>query len=553
MLVTDGEDLTGEGLDAAEEAAARGIEVHVLGMGTEVGGKIPDGMGGFVVDPESGEEVVSRLESESLERIADATGGVYLQAKGRVLPLEELYRRAIQPMEGRDVVDGKERVPRDRYQWPLAAAILAGLLAGAMRDAGRRRRPVRGVARAIAGAARRSRRGAANAALVLIALSAAGCSEGGNGLEPWDGTLGEAVDAMEERVEMSAHDDALLVADRVLAPTRAARLRQDLDRWTRGASEDLLDPLTDALDIVGIAALTQAERAEVEFARGVVLHDAARSQGVDPEAAAERLSGAREAFGRAVGAGGEARGPALEALATIALQEAEALRLEIPAVARAAGVPPAPDAGEKKDGPDPIDVARAAYLKARARYAECFAAGHGSDDARANSDLCIRRLRELDELEDQEQQDDPQDQESESDESEQDDESQQDPSDEQEPGEDESEPGDQDGDQEGEDQPEDPSQADPDEEMPEDPPAPEDADESDPQEDPDEPEVPDDAEETDEQPDDPRQAEQPIPEREMTMEELERLLQRNEEYQEIGEERRKALLKRRKIPTQRDW
>lgn len=137
VLVTDGEDLGEAGLEAAEEAAKRKVKVHVLGMGTPTGGKVPDGLGGYVVDPtaEGGpKEVVSQLESESLEAIAKATGGIYLQAKGRVLPLEELYRRAIAPMEGRDLVNGKERVPRDRYQWPLLLALLALMLEGSLRE-----------------------------------------------------------------------------------------------------------------------------------------------------------------------------------------------------------------------------------------------------------------------------------------------------------------------------------------------------------------------------------------------------------------------------------
>lgn len=133
ILVTDGEDLTGEGLAAAETARDRGIRVHVLGMGTAGGGKVPDGEGGFVVDPDAeggASEVVSQLRSESLRAIAEATGGVYLEARGRVLPLEELHRRAIAKMEGRDIVDGKERVPRDRYQWPLVVALVLLVMEG---------------------------------------------------------------------------------------------------------------------------------------------------------------------------------------------------------------------------------------------------------------------------------------------------------------------------------------------------------------------------------------------------------------------------------------
>lgn len=145
ILVTDGEDLTGEGLSAAERAAERGIAVHVLGMGTEVGGKIPDGDGGFIVDPDSGgdrSEVVSKLAPDSLKAIADVSGGIYLQAKGRVLPLEELYERGIKPLEGRDIIDGKERVPMDRFQWPLGLALVLLLFEASLRDV-RRPRSVR--------------------------------------------------------------------------------------------------------------------------------------------------------------------------------------------------------------------------------------------------------------------------------------------------------------------------------------------------------------------------------------------------------------------------
>lgn len=143
VLVTDGEDLTGEGLEAARAAKERGIRVHVLGMGTETGAKIPDGDGGFVVDPTADggpEEVVTRLEAGTLRAIAEASGGIYLGAKGRVLPLEELYERAIASIGDREVIDGKERVPMDRYQWPLAVALALALAELALTDARRRER-----------------------------------------------------------------------------------------------------------------------------------------------------------------------------------------------------------------------------------------------------------------------------------------------------------------------------------------------------------------------------------------------------------------------------
>lgn len=133
VLVTDGEDLGGEGLEVAREAAARGAKVHVLGMGTEGGAKIPDARGRFLQD-EQGQDVVTKLEDSTLRQIAEATGGVYMRAHGSVLPLERLYERVIAQEDGRDVVDGKERIPQDRYQWPLAVGLVALLAELALRE-----------------------------------------------------------------------------------------------------------------------------------------------------------------------------------------------------------------------------------------------------------------------------------------------------------------------------------------------------------------------------------------------------------------------------------
>lgn len=133
VLLTDGEDLEGRALSVAEEAAARGIRVFVVGMGTADGGKIPDERrGGFVRGP-TGAEVVSRLDDTSLRRIAEVTGGAYVSAQ-TPLALEKLYQRHIQTMEGRTLAQGKERIPHDRYQWPLVVAAALMLAEGALRE-----------------------------------------------------------------------------------------------------------------------------------------------------------------------------------------------------------------------------------------------------------------------------------------------------------------------------------------------------------------------------------------------------------------------------------
>lgn len=134
VLLTDGEDLEKRGLEVAKKAKEQGIRVYVVGMGTQDGGKIPDDGGrGFVRD-EAGREVVSALDGSSLAEIANLTGGAYLSVQNSPIPLEELYEKRIGRLETRDLVAGKERIPHDRFQWALAAALVCLLLEFALRE-----------------------------------------------------------------------------------------------------------------------------------------------------------------------------------------------------------------------------------------------------------------------------------------------------------------------------------------------------------------------------------------------------------------------------------
>ncbi len=133
VLLTDGEDLTGEGQSVAERAAERGIRVYVVGMGTSEGGKISDGSSGFIRD-EAGAEVVSSLDGSTLEAIADSTGGAYLSASRSALPLEELYDKRMSKLEARALWAGRERIPHDRYQWPLVLALCCMLAESSLRE-----------------------------------------------------------------------------------------------------------------------------------------------------------------------------------------------------------------------------------------------------------------------------------------------------------------------------------------------------------------------------------------------------------------------------------
>lgn len=99
VLFSDGEETVGQPLDEVLERAVReGIPVHAVGIGTREGGRIPLGPdaaesaaprlrlpGGerrvHLRGPD-GEVVVTRLEEETMRRIAETTGGAYVPGVG---------------------------------------------------------------------------------------------------------------------------------------------------------------------------------------------------------------------------------------------------------------------------------------------------------------------------------------------------------------------------------------------------------------------------------------------------------------------------------------
>ncbi len=127
VVLTDGEDLSGRGAEVAAQARSSGIRVFVVGIGSAAGAKLPvldeEGRERFLIGPD-GQEVVSRLDDEGLAAVATAGGGEYLTTQNSPAPLSELFRYRISDLEAREVEAGLERVPIDRYQWPLGFAFL---------------------------------------------------------------------------------------------------------------------------------------------------------------------------------------------------------------------------------------------------------------------------------------------------------------------------------------------------------------------------------------------------------------------------------------------
>ena len=78
FVITDGEDNEARGVEAAKQAASKGVRVYVLGIGNPGGAPIPiPGTGQYIID-EEGNTVVSKLSEEMCREIATAGNGSYI-------------------------------------------------------------------------------------------------------------------------------------------------------------------------------------------------------------------------------------------------------------------------------------------------------------------------------------------------------------------------------------------------------------------------------------------------------------------------------------------
>ncbi|MCF8144753.1 MAG: VWA domain-containing protein [Deltaproteobacteria bacterium] len=141
LLITDGEDNENRGLQAAREAAKKGIKIFVFGIGDPSGGPIPsaDGKGGFKKDAE-GQLILSKLDEEGLTEIASATGGTYVRSMAGDLDLDLLYFDGIkQRTEAAELKSGKIKVYEERFPLFVLAAFVLLLVEGLIREVGKER------------------------------------------------------------------------------------------------------------------------------------------------------------------------------------------------------------------------------------------------------------------------------------------------------------------------------------------------------------------------------------------------------------------------------
>ncbi len=107
------------------------MKLFCIGVGKDDGVPVPDTQGGFKKDA-SGKIFMTRLDEETLKKMAALTGGTYVRSVAGDMDLETIYNREIRgKMDAATLSSGRKQIWEDRYQWFLILALAALIAAHA--------------------------------------------------------------------------------------------------------------------------------------------------------------------------------------------------------------------------------------------------------------------------------------------------------------------------------------------------------------------------------------------------------------------------------------
>jgi Ca-activated chloride channel family protein len=122
VVLSDGEAHDESWRQLLPDLKKHSIRVIGIGVGTPEGGLIPDATGAVVKD-ERGAAVLSHLEPQTLEALAEATGGTYRPAAVWV-DLADLVRQTVEQGRQGQHVEHRDVQRYERFQWFLLPALL---------------------------------------------------------------------------------------------------------------------------------------------------------------------------------------------------------------------------------------------------------------------------------------------------------------------------------------------------------------------------------------------------------------------------------------------
>lgn len=126
IILSDGESTVDDWKGLTDSLKTKGIRIIGLGVGTAQGSFIPEAGGGLVKD-ERGAVVMSRLNSSTLQDLAQVTGGAYTDASAWV-DVAALLRKTVEAGRKGEFAEKNTARLVERFQWFLAPGLLLLLI-----------------------------------------------------------------------------------------------------------------------------------------------------------------------------------------------------------------------------------------------------------------------------------------------------------------------------------------------------------------------------------------------------------------------------------------
>lgn len=126
ILITDGETHDENAMEKLKELADKGVMVNTVGIGSPEGSTIKDSSGNVKTDA-SGQPVVSKLNEQILQQIAQATNGIYVHLQSSDAAVKQVMNQYTQ-IEKKALGDTSLYTYESYYTW-LALPMLLLLIA----------------------------------------------------------------------------------------------------------------------------------------------------------------------------------------------------------------------------------------------------------------------------------------------------------------------------------------------------------------------------------------------------------------------------------------
>ncbi|MEZ4777990.1 MAG: VWA domain-containing protein [Flavobacteriaceae bacterium] len=125
FIISDGEDHEGNISEIAEEASKMGIKIYTIGVGSLQGAPIPikrDGVLQFYKRDENNEQVITKLNQETLKEIASNANGEYIDGSN-TKEVVETVTAILNGMDKKEFESKQFTDFKDQFQWFLGGAL----------------------------------------------------------------------------------------------------------------------------------------------------------------------------------------------------------------------------------------------------------------------------------------------------------------------------------------------------------------------------------------------------------------------------------------------